>query len=324
MSKLTDFFRTKIQQPPTYKRLYKTFAFIRYEVLKPSSFVSPGATLVVVLVLFKLTGSITYTSLGTVIFYALLWLISQLLWLVIQRAIRNSGSKDKFIFPGKYIIQNEADPVELKLDDINQDRFEFATEKTAGIAADLNVKAYRNSRWTASFAEKFERNLSHIRKNKYSILLVKSLTDDKFLGYTHVLPVTTGTWEKYNNAQIGDNKFMDNLIVADKGPYRRFKKPFGLILFSVGSVFIDDELKSKPDLKAAIGELYEQAIVYHISKYLQTMFKDQEKVMVLLQNMGKDYLKFFSPFAKSTTRLSYDGARIIVFEVANFEETSEE
>ena len=302
-----------------FKTLYLVYLFLRDTILKPTSYLGPAITVLSILSFYKITGDVALTSVYSVIFYTLLWFLGKGLWLIIQKVIRNTGTNARFIFPGKYLIRNpDGDPCTLNVEDINSARFEFATEATAALSAEFNMRAYRNSLWETSFEEKFNRNISHIRKNRLSIMFVKSLIDNKYLGYTHILPVSKRTWDKYLDGKIGDNTFSEKLIASDSPNEKEHKQPYGLILFSVASVTYDSELKNESkNLVKNIGDLYEQAVVYHLKSYLNTQFKSQNLVEVLLQNMSEDYMNFFKDFAKSTNRLSADGAYIIVFDISN-------
>lgn len=311
--------KTKKVDPRLYKGLYKSYLFLNGTVLKPASIIGPIITVLSLLCIYKVTGSVALTGVYSLLFYVLLWSIGKLLWWVIQNIIRNTGTNDRFIFSGKYLIRNEyGDPIEINIKDIDSERFEFATEKTAALSADLNVKAYKNSAWSTNFNDKFQRNLSHIRKNNLSIMFVKSLLSDKYLGYTHILPVSKRTWERYLDGKISDNSFSDNYIAADDVNEKSYKQPYGLILFSIASVFYDQELERGPvERREEVSDLYEQAVAFHLKSYLNTQFKSQNLVEVLLQNMGKDYLDFFKGFSPKSNRLSADGAYIIVFDISN-------
>lgn len=305
--------------PHLYEGLYKSYLFLNGTVLKPASYVGPGIAFLTLVSIYEITGNVTLTGIFSILFYILLFLVGKGLWWVIQNVVRNTGTNDRFAFSGTYLIKNEyGDPLELNTDGIDTKRFEFATEKTAALSADLNMRAYKRSMWATSFEDKFQRNLSHIRKNHLSIMFVKSLTSEKYLGFTHIFPVSKRNWDRYLDGKISDNKFLDKDIATDDPSEKEHRQPYGLILFSIASVAYDDELKENPkELRKNVINLYEQAVAYHLKCYLDTQFKSQNVVEVLFQNMSKDFMGFFEGFTKGKPRLSADGAFITVFDISN-------
>lgn len=276
-----------------------------------------GATSITTLFLYIATSSIANSAFGTIIVALILFCIQLFLKFIILN-IQPSGVSERFIFPGKYIqINSNGTPSQLITEGIQTEYFEFASKITASIAAELNVQAYARTAWQASYDEKFKRNLSHIQRNKHSILLIKS-SRGEYIGFTHVLPVTRNTWDKYNKGLIKDKNYSAKLI-ANNEKKTLGSDAYGIIIFSVACIKRNRDFKESSLYASSVGELLEQALVHHVRTLCREYFKGTEEVPVLLQNMGEEFLKFFKPAATSTTNISADGVRIIAFEIFNSE-----
>lgn len=303
--------------PWWFKFIYTTHNYLRSEAFKASKFVAFSITVIGVIIIYQKTQNPFTTGLLSALTFLAFVLLYFILGFLIQKHIGNTGIKEKFIFPGKYLVRKEyGEPCELNLDLTYTNKFKFAVDDLAPIVADLNMRGYARGRWATNLEDKLQRNRAHILKNKYSILLIKSASENKYLGYTHVFPVSKRTWERYLRGEIKDNKFGANLIVADNHAGKK-DAAFGLILFSVVSVGIDRDYSGLPkNYRSYIGELLEQAVVYHIKTHMDCSFNDDERdVPVLLQNMSDSYLDFFKACTSNTKNISGDGARIIAFEV---------
>lgn len=304
------------------------------DTLKISTIVSLLSTIVI----FYNTGNYWQSALGTIAVFIAAFLFSKGLRLIMNGLIPPGGTsnvddevddndedKAKHVklpgmaeldLPFKFFVKSKAKrPCTLNLKDIEEERFEFANKATSELAAEMNVKAFARGLWAGTKDEKLERNTAHIEKNAFSIMFVKSKTDSsKYLGYTHILPVTRLTWDKYTSGDIGDNEFHDGYVVDT---HAQDEKPYGLIVFSVASVRYDSHLKNPiGEFRGKLGSLYEQAVVYHISKLLQITFVGSEKVIqVLIQNDGKKYLESFSGCCTSNNKYTKDNTRLIVMEI---------
>lgn len=304
-----------------YKALYYLYNFLKVDVLKPTSFVSPIITVINFLIIYKFTDNIPLTALLSVIAFGGLWLLAWFLWLVIQLIIKNHGADNKLIFSKRFLKSDEpGEPCEICMEEVNKieaRRFSFVRDTDIHLVTTLNLKAYKNSPWFTTFDNKYQRNWSHVVKNKYSMMFVNSLYDEKKLGYTHVLPVTKSAWDRYLDRKISDNNLMEKFVVADGSFSKGRNEPFGLIIFSVAFVNYDTELKEAENFYGKLTSILEDAVVYHISVHLKTLFKNRETVEILLQTMNRNCFRLFKDVAKSSNRLSKDWARIIVFEIVN-------
>ncbi len=313
--------KRKLRERHIYQRIHRLYIFIRHELFKPSDFVTLSFTALVVFIPWYFTNDFVWTSIVVFGIYLGLWGFSEFLNDIIQTVTRTTGSDDPFIFSGNYLkkIYN-GEPCEIteKVENIDFNRFEFVTEETAHIVSNLNVRAFKMSSWKASFEEKHQRNLSHIKKNCLSMMFVKSLTDENhILGYTHIFPISRGTWEKYIAGGISDNEMDENYIASDQPNQPSYKKPYGLILFSIANVSYDTELQKVKDFRERLGDIYEGAIAYHVNEYMKTQLKDKEVINILFQNMGIKFLLFFRKVVTIGKVLSKDGDRIIIFQLVN-------
>jgi len=259
-----------------------------------------------------------YIYLFIVILY---WMIGK----IIQLRVKNTGVMKKFSMPGTYLIRKNKDKsCILDVKNINNTEYEFATEEKANLTAELNIKGYERGPWGTNYQEKLERNLSHIKKNKYSIMFFRFENQKNIIGFTHVLPVSFDTWNDYTKGLINDNEFTDNYITSNSSKYIN-EKPYGLILFSVVCTEVNFE-KYNPakekEYEQYLGIVLEKAIVFHIDKLLKVYFSadsnnSYSKVNVLLQNEDENCYKNFFKDCSNMDCTSADGCTIINFKVHN-------
>lgn len=302
--------------PSVYKFIYKTHNFLRGEILKPGTPASIITTILAIAFYFKINnGAKSITAICTLTTIVAFILISKLLGFLIVHLLKNIGGK--FTFSGEFVNVKDEAPVELKPITIDKNMLVFANEYLADNAATLNVRAFRRTAWHTSYDDKFKRNLSHIQRNKYSILLIKSKVEGLYVGYTHIFPVTKNTWENYKAGRLGDNAFSYNRIVSDN-PRANTGDPYGLIIFSIAMVERYTDCSNSKNYRLCVGSVLEQATVYHVKKHLEVSFgKTKEPVPVLLQTENQTHYNFLKRCALSTDNISKDGARIIEFEIAN-------
>ena len=305
-----------LESPKVYKVLYESYNYLQYDVLKLKSVAIQIASASLILLFTFYLGNIALTAFVTLCMLSILFITMHLLRYIIKFYSNNNGNAKGFIFPGKHIIIMKDQPCKIVMQDIPVDRFELATENTARICAELNEKAFKRSVWGADLDKKMERNLSHIKRNKYSIMLIKSADKKKCIGFTHILAVNESNWNQYLNGKVSDNNFPDWRIVPEV-PTKKDHQPYGLILFSSAITERVSECEIPKDYKKDVGLLIEQAITYHASLLLKGAFKETEVVHVLFQNMSREFLSFFKDAKINSTNISKDGARIIVFNLNN-------
>lgn len=260
-------------------------------------------------------GLVVASALWGFISIAFLYLLKRTLgWL--KSNISHTGGD--YNLSGRHlIIRQEPDNCRIDLDGVDPERFEFADRLTAIVTAEINVYAYRNSPWMGTIPEKYKRNLSHINKNPYSILLIKSEDHLRFIGLTHIVPVNKIRWDLYVNPRPingwkgGDNTFTDKYVCGlDPGD-----EPYGLIIFSVARGKEDTSIP--PNQYADyIGDLFEKAMAFQISMYFKTIFRDRKFVPMLFHNENKSVNSFIEPAVIEKTT-SHDETALSVFVADN-------
>ena len=139
--------------------------------------------------------------------------------------------------PGKFALRS------LRLRNVEAYVFPDPGEKDGLLleVARVNCAAFKGSSFEDTFDEKYRRNGSHFRKNKYSVMLMSLKTnvnrvngdtpkggDIKWVGFTHLLPITEGTYNKYLDGKISDVDFnADDVCDLEKEAY-------AIIVFSLG------------------------------------------------------------------------------------------
>jgi hypothetical protein len=103
-------------------------------------------------------------------------------------------------------------------------------------AAALNCAAFASSTFADSLAAKLRRNGSHQRRNPFVIMLMAhekpagpdDAAREAFVGFTHLIPITEGTYNEYIAGKIGDNDFNADLVC------RPDEEAYAIIVFSLG------------------------------------------------------------------------------------------
>jgi uncharacterized protein YbaR (Trm112 family) len=300
-----------LDKPNNIKRVYKYYNILRFEFNKVPSWISfITATLSTIIILIA-TNDIVKAICTPFVIIVIYWVIIGVLYFVIQYLIQNAGVHTKFEFPGTFLVRNnEALACDINLENIDLDQFEFATPITAEESAIINFEAYEYSIWGTSVLNKLQRNLKHINKNPLSILLIKSKDKKSFIGFSHMLPVSKITWDDYINAKITDNGFPEKHIVSIGD-----NKAYGIIQFSLGMRQPNKSNYELPSSKHEIGELLEQASCVHFNS-LKKMFRINEDIPVLLQNMGQEFISFYKDCA-DFGGMTKENAKIIMFKVSN-------
>ncbi len=157
-------------------------------------------------------------------------------------------------------------------------KFQFVdTNYLAEVSGVLNYTGFRNSIWESTVEEKIKRNISHIKKNNRTILLIKN--KDTFVGYTHILPVDINTWDMYLDGKIGDNDFSnDRIVTPDSNDIH------GIIIFSI--VYLATQ-----DANIRIDLVY-QALTYHLYNFLQK----KKELKILLQTSHSGFLAIVNDY----------------------------
>lgn len=308
------------KRPNIYRLTHKLYAFANKKIFKAGWIIGIVLSLSSIILNWFIYSEIKPSSFTSIVVMLSLWIIYLILHATIQYAMSVSGIPGKFVFVGEYLkVPAKRRPCQLNFEGINKQRFEFVTESTVEKVSYLNAVAFKRGNWKDSYNAKYQRNLAHVRKNKLSMMLVKSLVENKCIGFTHIFPITEATWKEYLAGEIGDNDYpADEVCDLDILTKRtEFDKPYGIMLFSIANAFKDSEMRKSSDFKRLIGDIYEQAAVYHVSHLLQTAFIKSEIVPIMFQNMGKEFYNFFKKCAFDTTGLSKDGDRIIIFKIYN-------
>jgi hypothetical protein len=162
--------------------------------------------------------------------------------------------------------------------------FSFAdTERLINLSGVLNAQAFRKHPWWGTSSspgynilEKSERNRSHIRKNPYTLLLIKAFKSDQFeprdeyIGFSHVIPLSREGHEAYCRGHIPDNFLGPEVICAPGQPAR------SLLLFSIAAdtrsfrnAYPGFQTKQATlRLKYQLAAVLIRALGYHISKMM--------------------------------------------------------
>jgi hypothetical protein len=243
----------------------------------------------------------------------------------IKIRIKNTGMLSQFILPGIHLLRNaETNPevLELNFENIDTSQFIFINdEEDVKLCSEINAKAYAKGAWRGTFKRKYERNLRHYRKNKFSLMFIKFEDTDRYVGYTHVFPVSENVWKKYVDGKLGDNSF-SYINICDQNPKGINEFPYGLILFSAALIEANPIFFGNKEMhKMYIGDLIEKAIVFHCDILIKNHFSNIEaykktEVEVLLQNEGTNYKNFFKGYAEMS-KVSKDGGTIIQFKIKN-------
>jgi hypothetical protein len=218
------------------------------------------------------------------------------------------------LFTGKYITKTSTFSLTDNAKEISSEKFEFATKNTSVIATQLNCIAFKNKQWNDSFNNKHKRNLSHINKNCLSMMLIKSIYPNRYIGFTHIFPVSKNTWHQYLRGFISDSNLTGRKIISSN---KSKVSPFGLIIFSVASAGIHSEFKKAPSYSAAMGKLLEQALFFHLKTIIMHHFNDYKSVPIMFQNDETDFLAYFDVGRYRFNKLTKDNKKIIRFNITN-------
>jgi hypothetical protein len=268
----------------------------------------------IVIVLFLIEQGYYEETKLTAILGALSLLIGYLIsYLVIKHKIKNKGVNFNSRFPMKHLLRIEHGLFYIDKENIIENQFILAEQKDALKSAEINIKAYQGGVWGTDVNDKYIRNLSHIEKNKLSILLIKSFDSDDLIGYTHILPVNERIWNIYTLGKIKDNEFNSDYIAPFVDSI--YDEPFGLILFAIALPIENENIST--DKLNYLSDLLEQCLSHHLSLFLDTTFKSKKTVKVMFQNYDE---VFYSPFEKEAINdkmLSADNAPIYIFNVTD-------
>lgn len=303
--------------------IYAIYNFLSYEYFKTMNVVNTIMGLLIAAIAYTLWQESPKATILPAIFLLALLIFKKILWYIIQRNIRNFGLDEKFIFSRRLFDQEDGSPLCLlnmgTINTIDRRRFSFVKDRDAQLVTAMNLKAFKKPGvWKENdFNKKYLRNLSHIQKNKYSMMFISSFIEDKKLGFTHILPISKWVWDSYLKGKISDNNFGDHLIIPDSGYGAGKNTPYGLIIFTVAFVSYDQELRQSKTFIEDVSHLLENAIAIHVLTYLKTMFKKHSTVKLLIQNMSKEYIDFFKDLAVEHRYISRDKAIITIIEVEN-------
>lgn len=134
--------------------------------------------------------------------------------------------------PGEIVLRDVDSPV--------RELFQFPDPSNEDglltVATELNCAAFASTPFRDSFEAKLDRNGSHLLRNPYTIMLMaheepsgqRGAEKNQHVGFTHLIPVTHGTYKRYVRGEIGDNDFDSDLVCQ---PY---EEAYAIIIFSLG------------------------------------------------------------------------------------------
>lgn len=231
----------------------------------------------------------------------------------------------KFVFQAKkYILIDDHHPFfEIKIDEqaiASENVFRFAKGKDADLVTQINIDAFHNTAWRATFLKKYPRNFSHIVGNDMSVLLIHPKGDVSenplsrgFTGFTHTFPVSLYNWDKYKDGSIRDIDYDCHWV--EPTPSGSSTRPHGLILFT--AALLDSSKKMTRDEKIKAGDLILKAIALHINEFGKREFSDQEIIPVMFHMMDRRFNRYFKSLISNKRNVSKDKAKITIFEVLN-------
>lgn len=272
----------------------------------------------VIMTFFISTEIPLYAATTAITIYVILFFLEKLIFFFIKKKVKNTGIDVKELaFAGNYIIRdNTQKACKINLENISTDKFEFFQEDKAEIAGNLNFKAYKRGVWGTSLEDKIARNRSHIKRNSHCFMAIKDVNEpNRYVGYTHILPVDKSTWDEYMAGKIGDNDFSYLNIIPDISD-KDDQKPYGLIIFSIANIYPLRSFKTNKSYREEVGELLEQAVTFHLHTMIKKHFPNHERVSALLQTKDKGYISFFKKIA-NMDKVTLDGGKIVSFKILN-------
>lgn len=182
-------------------------------------------------------------------------------------------------------------------------------EKLIAEAAKLDCAVFLGSAYEDSLESKLHRNHTHQSKNPFSVMLV-SLNDKtsgtlKFIGFTHLIPVSEATYDQYLNGKITDKDFNAGLVCKPHEP------AFAVIIFSLGleryrlkEVFKNNNRGKFDMLLSNIGlppiganDMYEAefnlwvGLIYHLRQLLDNQKTAQWPTRILAPSFNKKVMR---------------------------------
>ena len=102
-------------------------------------------------------------------------------------------------------------------------------KKLIGKASRINADAFfSKSEWSQSVRKKYKRNKSYFEKNPYSMMLISDRKIlSKYIGISHIIPLTQESYNIYASGCTKDNSFPDDLVCS------KDQTPSNLLIFTL-------------------------------------------------------------------------------------------
>jgi hypothetical protein len=174
-------------------------------------------------------------------------------------------------------------------------------------AARLNCAAFANTPFVDSLDRKYRRNGSHLRRNPFAIMLVAHERPSHgspeqrkaFVGFTHLIPITEGTYNDYIEGKIPDKDFNARHVCSPtEAAHAVLIFSLGLDLRRLKEIITGRKLGSVDRFFAKvglppfrIGNLYEaeedlwRGFFYHAQVLLKEQHFSTYPVIFLAQNL---------------------------------------
>lgn len=283
-----------ITNPKIIKHLYRAYRSLKRKLVNPEAVISFLFAIACALYLsielhaqsfslFRYITIITLSALG------LLGLM-----VAMNRCIAHTATK--CILPARFITVIAGIGFEIVSRKLVASRFEFATTATSWQGAVMNHEAFGKGMWRTSPEDKHTRNLSHIKRCSKCFMFIKSELDGRFIGFTHIIPVSETTWNEYRKGQIDDVTFNEMYVVPDEGQ-KTDEKPYGLIIFSVAIAGRNRDWNNPKMYSKRAGAAIEHAVAFHVRQLIDQHFSDFRYVNVMFQNEDRRYEDFFKDVA---------------------------
>jgi hypothetical protein len=169
------------------------------------------------------------------------------------------------------------------------------TDEAADISAQINHKEFKDTFWEDSLEAKQKRNRAHCRQNPRCIQLVADPAEvgsagskpTKWIGFTHVLPLTTDGYMRYRNGELQDNTFGARYICSVN------QKAAAILIFTIALIPREEQHFEPLGLATARRLHIPLRALHHQLCALMVVhrFAEDEPVLLLAQNDSNEKIR---------------------------------